>query len=145
MQVIFIKDLKGQGKKGEIKEVKDGYANNFLIKSGYAIKKTSDNLKTLEREKKKEQDEDEKLRKEALEIKEKLEQEKLVFEVKTGENDKVFGSVSVKQIKEKLDEKYKINKNQILLEKPLSVLGCHEVYINLYKDINAKIRVNLTK
>ena len=56
MRVIFIKDLKNQGKKGEIKEVKDGYAKNFLIKNGYAIKKTKESLKKLERDKQKQKE-----------------------------------------------------------------------------------------
>lgn len=145
MQVIFVKDLKGQGKKGEIKEVKDGYGQNFLIKKGYAIRKTSDTLKVLEREKQKEKDMEEILTKEALKTKEKIEKEKFIFKVRTGSNDKVFGSVSVKQIKDKLDEKYNINKNQILLERPITNLGYHDIVINLYKGVNATIKIQVTK
>ena len=90
MKVIFIKDLKGQGKKGEIKEVKDGYAKNFLIKNGYAIKETKESLKILDREKKAKKQEDEEKVKQALKTKENIEKEKLYFIVKTGEHDKVF-------------------------------------------------------
>ena len=107
MEVIFIKDLKGQGKKGEIKQVKDGYAENFLIKKGYAIKSTKSSLEKLEDENKAKAKEEEKAKKEALSIKEKLEKVTLTFKVKTGDNDKVFGSISVKQIKEALKEKEK--------------------------------------
>lgn len=145
MQVIFIKDLKGQGKKGDIKEVKDGYANNFLIKNGYAVKKTTDNLNSLEREKQKNKDLDETLKKEALELKEKLEKETFKFYLKSGEKDKVFGSVSVKQIKEELDKKYNINKNQIMLEKPISTLGFSIVEINLYKGVSAELKLEIIK
>lgn len=145
MQVIFIKDLKGQGKKGEIKTVKDGYADNFLIKKGYAIKKTTDNLSNLERQKKKDQELDEIKKEEAIKIKEKLEKENIKFYLKAGEKDKVFGSVSAKQIKEELDKKYNINKNQIILEKPISTLGFSIIEINLYKDISAKIKVEIIK
>ena len=73
MQVIFLKDLRGQGKKGEIKEVSDGYATNFLIKKGYAVKKTSGSLNKLNEQKEDAKRLDEKLRKEALELKTKLE------------------------------------------------------------------------
>ena len=73
MKVIFIKDLKGQGKKGEIKEVKDGYAKNFLIKNGYAIKETKESLKILDREKKAKKQEDEEKVKQALKTKENIE------------------------------------------------------------------------
>lgn len=145
MQVIFIKDLKGQGKKGQIKDVKDGYAENFLIKKGYAIKKTEESIKILEREQKKEQDQDENNKKEALILKEKLEKENYIFKVKTGAQDKVFGSVSVKQIKEKLDEKYKIDKNKIKLNDSMSSIGFHNVEIELYKEIKANIKIEITK
>ncbi len=144
MQVIFIKDLKNQGKKGEIKEVKDGYAQNFLIKNGYAVKKNDVNMSILNRQKKEEKELDDYNRKMALDMKNKIEGEKISFVVKTGEGDKVFGSVSAKQIKDKL-EKYNISKNQIVIDSPLSSLGYHEVRIDLYKDIFAIVRVELKK
>lgn len=144
MEVIFIKDLKGQGKKGEIKTVKDGYATNFLIKNKYAVKKNDENMHILEINKKHEAALDDKNRKEALLIKEKLEKEVLKFKVKTGASDKVFGSISVKQIKEKLTE-YNIDKNMINIISPISSLGYHDIEINLYKDVKAKVKVYLTK
>ena len=145
MKVIFIKDLRGQGKKGEIKEVKDGYAKNFLIKNGYAVKETKGSLKVLNEENKKAHEEDELNKKNALELKEKLEREKIRFVVKTGEHDKVFGSVSVKQIKDKLDSKYKIDKKQIIIDHPISSLGFHDITINLYKDIKATLKIEVVK
>lgn len=144
MQVIFIKDLKNQGKKGEIKEVKDGYAQNFLIKNGYAVKKNDVNMGILNRQKKEEKELDDYNRKMAFDMKNKIESEKISFVVKTGEGDKVFGSVSAKQIKDKLD-KYNISKNQIVIDSPLSNLGYHEVRVELYKDIFAIVRVELKK
>ena len=145
MKVIFIKDVKGQGQKGDIKEVKDGYAKNFLIKNGYAIKETKESLKILNREQQAKKQEDEENRKKALKDKESLEKEKLSFIVKTGEHDKVFGSISVKQIKEKLDQKYKLDKKQIIINNPIASLGFHEVQINLYKDIVATIKIEVKK
>ena len=144
MQVIFIKDLKNQGKKGEIKDVKDGYAQNFLIKNGYAVKKNDINMNVLNRQKKEEKELDDYNRKMALDMKNKIESEKISFVVKTGESDKVFGSISAKQIKDKL-EKFNISKNQIVIDSPLSSLGYHEVRIDLYKDIFAILRVELKK
>lgn len=146
MKVIFIKDLKKQGKKGDIKEVKDGYAMNYLIKNGYAEKVTDVSINNYEKERKKEQDIIAEKRKEALELKEKLEKTSLLFKVKTGQQDKVFGSVSAKQIKDELRENgYKIEKRQIELLTGLSTLGYHNVKINLFKEINAVIRVQLVK
>ena len=144
MEVIFIKDLKGQGKKGEIKQVKDGYAENFLIKKGYAIKSTKSSLEKLEDENKAK--EEEKAKKEALSIKEKLEKVTLTFKVKTGDNDKVFGSISVKQIKEALKEKgYDFDKSMIKLTSSPSSLGFHNIEVELYKNITAKVKIHLVK
>ena len=146
MKVIFIKDLRGQGKKGEIKEVKDGYAKNFLIKNGYAVKETKESLKILNEQNKKAHEEDEKFRKESLELKKRLETEKIKFTVKTGQHDKVFGSVSVKQIKDELDKKnYKIDKKQVVIDHPITSLGFHKVTIELYKDIKAELKIEVVK
>ena len=145
MEVIFIKDLKNQGKKGEIKEVKDGFAKNYLIKKGYAVQKTKESLQELNRQNKQKMKEDEEKTKNALEQKKLLEKEKLTFTVKTGAQDKVFGSISIKQITEKLHDKYKIDKKQINLKNPITSLGFHEVEINLYKDIIAKIKIEVKK
>ena len=146
MKVLFVKDLKGQGKRGDIKTVKDGYAENFLIKNGYAVKKTKENLSKLNHELEKKKQEDENNKKEALLLKEKLSKVTLEFKVKTGEGDKVFGSISIKQIKDELlKEGYKIEKSQIDIPNPIASLGFHNVDINLYPEIIAKIKVHVIK
>ena len=146
MEVIFIKDLKNQGKKGQIKNVKDGYAQNFLIKNGYAVAKTKENLSKLEHENAKKAEEDKNNKKLAEELKQKLEKVVLEFKVKTGEGDKVFGSISQKQIKDELqDQGFKIEKNQIDNSKQISSLGFHNVDITLYAGITATIKVHLVK
>ena len=146
MEVIFIKDLKNQGKKGQIKEVKDGYAENFLIKNGYAVKKNKENISKLNHELAKKEKETEEKIKEATELKEKLSKETLEFKVKTGQGDKVFGSISIKQIKDELlKEGYKIEKSQIDIPSPIASLGFHNVDINLYPEIIAKIKVHVIK
>ncbi len=145
MKVIFIKELKKKAKKGEVKEVADGYAN-FLIKNGYAVASNSKNLKQLEYEKEKLAKEKEKLKEEALKQKERLEKITLEFSVKTGEGDKVFGSISVKQIKDALAKKgEKIEKSAILLENPIATLGFHYVKVNLYPKVEAKIKIHVVK
>ena len=146
MKVIFTKDVKGQGKSGDIKEVKDGYAKNFLIKNGYAVLYTQRSKEILEINNKN------KLAKEALEIKEyekikkELKEKVLEFKVKTGKQDQVFGIISTKQISNELEKLgYKIDKKKIVLEEPISSLGFHEVKINLHKKVQATVMVELIK
>ncbi len=144
MKVIFIKDLKGQGKKKDIKEVSDGYALNYLIKNGYAVKwtKTSNNILNNDIQNEKKLDNEK--TKIANILKEKLEKANLTFIMKVGIGDKVFGSISSKQIYEKLNEMgYNIDKKQIIINNPVSSLGIHKIDIELYKNIVAKININL--
>lgn len=146
MKVIFLKDLKGQGKKGEIKEVKDGYAQNFLIKNHYAEKLTEETFQNYLTEKKEEKILDDQKRKDALETKSVLEKIELVFKVKTGQIDKVFGSVSSKQIKDDLEKLgIIVDKKQIDIKEGISTLGYHNVNIELYKDIVGVVKVKLEK
>ena len=146
MKVIFLKDLKNQGKKGQIKEVKDGYAENFLIKNGYASKLTGESFGQFKTEQKKLKEQDELNRKEAEKLKAELEKLTILFKVKTGEHDRVFGSVSPKQIKEELVKKgYKIDKKQIAMNNNLTSLGFHNVDVILYKDVTCKLKVQLVK
>lgn len=146
MEVIFIKDLKKQAKKGEIKNVKDGYAENYLIKNGYAVKKTKENLAKLNHEIVKKQKEEESNKKLAQELKEKLAKVTLEFKVKTGESDRVFGSISVKQIKDELEKRgFKIEKSAIELNNSITSLGFHDVEINLYQSIKATVKVHVIK
>ena len=146
MKVIFVKDLKGQGKKGEVKTVKDGYGMNFLIKNGYAVMATDGNLKHQATLEQKRQDEEAALIKECEEIKSKIEKVTLKFKVKTGAGDKVFGSVSSKQIVTELAKKgFNIDKKTIKNESEISCLGFHDVKIELHKKVVATIKVELIK
>lgn len=146
MQVIFIKDLRKQGKKGEVKTVKDGYAQNFLIKNGYAIPVNQHNLNELEHQNKKQEQDDLRNKEEATKLKQKLESIELEFRVKTGKDDKVFGSISPKQIKEELEKNnFKIDRKQIEMIESISSLGYHNVKINLYGQIFAKVKVHVVK
>ncbi|MGN1000429.1 MAG: 50S ribosomal protein L9 [Bacilli bacterium] len=146
MKVLFIRDLKGQGKKGEQKEVKTGYAQNFLIKNGYAVQLNDQTLSRYNQEQQEIKRNDEQNRKIALKQKESLEKVELSFRVQVGKDEKVFGRISTKQIKEKLDSLgYDIDKKQIIIKDGASSLGYHYVDINLYKDIFAKIRIKLEK
>ena len=146
MKVIFRQDVKGVGKKDDIKEVKDGYAINFLIKKNLAVVANQGNLDNLKKEQDIKKESHDKAKKEAMEEKAKLEKLVLTFKVKTGEGDRVFGSVSQKQIKEELKNNgYNIDKNQIKLQDSLSSLGFHKIEIELYKEVSAIVKVHLVK
>lgn len=143
MKVIFIKDLKKQGKVNEIKEVSDGYATNFLIKNGYAVKytKTSSNILS-EDIKRKEKEEEESIKK-ANQTKEKLEKINLEFAVSSNQG-KVFGSISSKQISEALlKQGITVDKKMISSSNSLSSLGTHLVDVQLHKKVKAELRVTL--
>ncbi len=146
MKVIFLKDMKGQGRKGDIKEVADGYAQNFLIKKGIAEKLTNESYAKYERLKQQDAVSESLHRQDAEKMKKQIEALSLVFKVKTGANDKVFGSISSKQIKEELDkESIEIDKKHIKIQEAISSLGMHEVVIELYSDIIAKLKIKLEK
>lgn len=143
MKVIFIKDLKKQGRVNDIKEVSDGYATNFLIKNGYAVKYTKTSSQILDNDIKKSRDEDKILQSEALELKKKLDELKIEFRV-TSHNGRMFGSISTKQISDELKKQgFKIDKKNIILSSELNSLGVHEVQIRLYKKVSACLRVSL--
>ena len=144
MKVIFIKDVKKQGKKNEIKEVSDGYANNFLIKKGYALRADESNIKKLSNELESNKLKETLLIKDMEDLKKKLESDKFVFHVKTGDHDRVFGTISTKQIKQELDKKgYNIDKVQIKLDNQISSLGFHNVNIELHKKVIATIKIEV--
>ncbi|HHW69544.1 MAG TPA: 50S ribosomal protein L9 [Tenericutes bacterium] len=146
MKVIFIKDLKGQGKKGEIKEVKDGYGMNFLIKNGYALQATAASLKKIEEENQRNELNEKLAILEYQKVMEKLNKETIKIKVKTGENDKVFGSVSSKQIHNELKKLgYDIDKKKIFIDESLTSLGTHNIKIELHKNVIATLKVNLVK
>lgn len=142
MKIILLENVKGTGKKDEIKEVKDGFGN-FLIKSKKAVsysEKSKEVLKTQLENKKEEED---RIYKEALELKGKLEKTKLTFKVKTGAQDKVFGSISSKQISEELKKKNLNVDKKIIDAENINSLGMHLVKIKLHKKVTAELNVEL--
>ena len=142
MKIILLENVKGTGKKDEIKEVKDGFGN-FLIKSKKAVsysEKSKEVLKTQLENKKEEED---RIYKEALELKSKLEKTKLTFKVKTGVQDKVFGSISSKQISEELKKKNLNVDKKIIDAENINSLGIHLVKIKLHKKVTAELNVEL--
>ena len=146
MKVIFLKDVKGQGKKDEIKNVKDGYGMNYLIKNGYAVMATETGVKRLRSEQEENRLQEQLNIKECEKIKGELEKLTLKFQVKAGASDRVFGSVSTKSIADELKKNgFNVDNRKIKLDNPLSSLGFHEVEIELHKEVIAKVKVQLIK
>lgn len=145
MKVIFLQDVKGKGKKGEVKEVAEGYARNFLIPRGYAEEATKGNMKQLEQQKKFMQKKEEQVKEEAIQLKEKLEAMKVEIPAKSGEGGKLFGSITSKQIADVLKKQYKvqIDRRKMLMDEPIRSLGVTEVPIKLHPDVQAVLRVQV--
>jgi len=146
LKVIFIKDVNGQGKEGEIKEVKDGYANNYLIKKGLAVSLTKESKKRLDEEKILKKKKEHQQEVDFLKIKKQIEDNLIIFKVKTGREDKVFGSISSKQISNELAKiGIDIDKKKIIINNSIANLGFHNVEIDLCKNIKAILKIELKK
>ncbi|MGX6427898.1 50S ribosomal protein L9 [Levilactobacillus yonginensis] len=147
MKVIFIKDVRGKGKRGEIKNVPDGYAQNFLIKRGLAKEANQATMSQLNAERKAEQRRDAEELAEAKDLQKKLEADKTVVEIvaKAGEDDRLFGSIPSKQIVQALQKQFdlKIDKRKVELPEPIRSLGFTNVPVKLHSDVTAKIRVHV--
>lgn len=146
MKVILLCDVKNQGKKDSIIEVSDGYANNYLIKNNLAVAYSKRSNEILTNKLDKLNKEEEALVESLNEIRKKLENKNIIFKVKTGAQDKVFGTISSKQISEKLKEMgYKIDKKCIKLDTPVSSLGVTQVKLELHKRVVFNIDIELVK
>ena len=146
MKVIFIKDVKGKGNAGDIKEVSDGYAKNYLIKNNLAVPVTNTSMNRLNEEKKAKAKKEEEEIKKNEKIKKELENKTLIFKVKTSDQNKIFGSISSKQISSELSKLgYEIDKKNIALESPLSNFGAHIVKVNLHKKVVLNLKIELIK
>jgi len=146
MKVILRKDFTQLGQTGDILEVKNGYARNYLIPQGLAIIATPKNMKSLEEEQRLSELRMNKDRKHAESLVKELDTVSLTVAVAVGEEDRVFGSVTTQNIADKLKEKnYDIDKKKILLKEPIKALGIYNVAIKLHSDVEASIRVWVVK
>ena len=149
MKVIFMQDVKGRGKRGQVKDVPDGYAQNYLIKRGLAKEANKGNLNTLKRVEAKEKAEYEAQKAAAQEIKKQLEADETVVELKSkaGSDSRLFGSISSKKIIEGLDKQFgiKLDKHKLELREPIKVLGYTNVPVKLFKGEQRSVHVTKEK
>ncbi|UII55939.1 50S ribosomal protein L9 [Cytobacillus spongiae] len=145
MKVIFLKDVKGKGKKGEMKNVADGYAQNFLIKQGLAVEANQGNMSALNAQKKKEEKVAAEELEEAKQLKETIEKITIELEAKAGEGGRLFGSITSKQIAEELKKKHgiKLDKRKIELADAIRSLGYTKVPVKLHTEVMATLNVHV--
>lgn len=146
MKVIFLQDVKGKGKKGDIKEVPNGYAQNFLIKNNLAKPANNESMAELKGKQKAKEKQDAEVLAEAKELKALLEKEETVVKInaKAGEDGRLFGSIPSKQIADALNKQYKIkiDKRKIELDQPIRALGFAQVPVKLHPQVTATINVH---
>lgn len=146
MKVILLKDVKGQGKKGEVKEVSEGYANNFLFKQNLAAPATEGSMKVLDQQKKAEDRKKAQEKADAQEVGRKLGELTVQLKAKSGADGRLFGAVSNKQVAEALDKMgIKLDKRKIVMDEPIRALGVTEVVVKLHPEVSAKLKVHVVE
>lgn len=146
MKVLLLQDVKAQGKKGDIIEVSDGYAKNFLIKKKMAIQATNQVINETNQKKASEQRKLEIEKQEAIKLAERLNGNTIVVEIACGENGKMFGSVTGKEISESLLKSgYDIDKKKINIKEPIKTFGVFSVEVKVYANVTAAINISVVK
>jgi len=143
VRVILKAEVRGLGRTGEIKDVADGYARNYLLPKGLAIEATGGELKQLAQERQSEKTKKDRAHQDAEELAKRLDDVTLVFKLKAGEQGKTFGSVTAKEVADALkkETKAEIDKTKIVLHEPLRSLGVHQVEVRLMSDVRANVTV----
>lgn len=147
MKVIFLQDVKGSGKKGEVKEVSDGYARNFLLKKKLAVEANNQNINVLEGQKSSAQHKIDLEIQNAKDIAKTIDGQRVHIKAKAGKNGKLFGTVTSGHVADALEQQYnvKVEKKKISLNLEIKAFGVYEADIKLYKGINAKVTVEVTE
>lgn len=147
MKVVFLKDVKGRGKKGEVKEVAEGYARNFLIKNGHAKEANNQAISELQGQKRLEEKNAAAELQAAKDLKEQLEALTVELKAKSGEGGRLFGSVSTKQIADALQKKhgFKVDKRKMECSDGIRSLGFTDVPVKLHQDVKATLKVHVTE
>ncbi|MBN1899003.1 MAG: 50S ribosomal protein L9 [Spirochaetes bacterium] len=146
MKVILITDVDKLGYKGDIKEVKKGFAANYLIPNKLALQASKQNLKRLEEEKRQQSRKEAKVVQQAKELKEKIEKTDCTIQAKVGEDEKLFGSITAQQIIDKVKSLgLDLDKKQLEMQEPLKKLGIYHIPIRLHPEVKADLKVWVAK
>lgn len=144
MKVIFLKDVKGVASAGDIKDVKEGYAQNFLFKKNLAVVANDANMKNLEKQKALIKEKEENRLKDAKNLAEKLKTIKISFVRKVGDTGRLYGAVTSQEISDAIKEQgIELDKKLLDLKDPIKEAGCHEVKVNIFKDIKSSVKVEI--
>lgn len=145
MKVILKEDIKGVGKKDQVINVSDGYVRNFLFPKNLAVEANKENMSKLKSKNESKQYKKDQEREKAEEIVKKLKNISVKIKVKSGENGKIFGGVSSKEISEVLKQEYKIevDKKKIDLKETIKTLGIHTVTIKLFEGVIGKVKIDV--
>ncbi|WP_127582200.1 50S ribosomal protein L9 [Paenibacillus koleovorans] len=146
MKVIFLKDVKGQGKKGEVKDLSEGYVRNFLLPQKLAALASEGNVKTLEQQKQSEKKKKDKEKEDAQKLAAKLAETTVVIRAKSGEGGRLFGSITSKQIAEEMEKLgLSVDKRKFQMDDAIRVLGVTVVSIKLHPEVTAQVKVQVTE
>jgi large subunit ribosomal protein L9 len=147
MKVILLKDVKGQGKKGDVVNVSIGYARNFLFKNNLAEEATAGSLRVLKAKQEKNEQEEQKEKETAEQLKKDLENLTIELKAKAGEAGRLFGSITNKQIAEVLQKEYghKVDRRKIELNQPIRALGQVTIPVKLHPEVTGSIKVHVTE
>ena len=147
MKVIFLKDVKGKGKKGEIKNVADGYAHNFFFLNNLATEANQATISALDGQKRKQDLQAEQVHEDAKKLKEKLEEVTVELKAKSGEGGRLFGSITTKQVAEQLHKStgIKIDKRKMELDDAIRGLGYTNIPVKLHQEVTAILKVHVTE
>ncbi|RKD68103.1 MULTISPECIES: 50S ribosomal protein L9 [Sinobaca] len=146
MKVILNEDVKGKGKKGEVANVSEGYARNYLFPNKLAVEANTGNMKNLQAKQQSDDKKSEQELEEAKAFKEKIESKKIDIKAKSGEGGKLFGAVSSKQIVQRLKEMdLKVDKKKIELDEPIRTLGVTKVPVKVHPKVTATMNVHVVE
>lgn len=146
MKVILLKDVKTQGKKGDVINVSDGYANNFLLKNGLAVPASASNVSINNQQKAKEEKLKAEQKAQAQELAKEIEKTSVSISIACGENGKLFGSVTNKEVEAELAKQgISVDRKKIVIETPIKSLGNFIVSVKLHPDVTAKLKLVVVK